>query len=256
MTGRTYAVALAIGAALSTSATSRATTVTYDLSGISSYRIATTLAPPIGYVEIPAAPGSSLTLDLDANGDGNSGDVTVVDAAMLIKGDLIDPAWLSTYGSVDADFVLRLSGGLGQASFPDLYVQWSTPASYVVGGNVTCSGPICGVFGWQPGTPHTYADLLADGAGLTAPTSLALGVWNLGNGGQTFSYCAPSLDTEFGCRNLLVTSRVPSGAWVDAIVLAGVAIPEPAPFLLLAPALLALALRSRASGTMRRHEAH
>ncbi|MFI5317106.1 MAG: hypothetical protein ACHQ6T_15500 [Myxococcota bacterium] len=231
--------------------------MTYDLSGISSYRIRTNIAAS-GYVEIPAAPGSSLTLDLDANGDGNSGDVTVVDAAMLIQGNLVPPD-VPGYGSLDADFVFGLSGGLGQIVGDA--VLWSTPASYVVGGNVTCSGQICGFFGWQPGTPHTYADLLADGGGgITAQTSLALGVWNWLNGGQSLSYCIPSLDIAHDfCGGLLVTSRLPNTdppEWADGIVLAGVAIPEPAPFLLLVPALLALALRSRASGTMRRHEAH
>jgi len=252
MGGRSAAFALAIGAiVLAGPGTSRGATVVYDVSGSSELRTRTGFSPnPPGYESAPFAPGSTLTLELDANGDATSGDVTIAASEFLIQG-TISAGGLS-YLTVDA--VGSLTGGLG--TLTGSTIEWLEPASYDVDGTLQCFGIVCDVTGVPVGVPLPYATLysLLEAAPVI---EVSLGFWASDTTGR-FEF-VPALDCGGSLCNQLGmdTARyLSSGEWAQALWLSGVPVPEPSLALLVSGALLALALGRRRSGTIRRHEAH
>jgi hypothetical protein len=119
---------------------SRALQVVYDVSGgdpfvpsdqTGSFDSASATAP--------FAPGSSLTLEFDANGDGVPGDVTVVTSRLVTHSVYDTP----DFGAITKDSVGVIQGGLATLSpapYDGQYLHWTSAATYSVSGTYTVDG--------------------------------------------------------------------------------------------------------------------
>jgi hypothetical protein len=233
---------------------SSAATITYDLSGTSAYRTYTAFAPN-GYFETPLSPGSTLTLELDANGDGTANDATVVASRFLVRE--IFPAFggaEDAYGqgvglTLTSDLVFEVSGGLGVPYGGDAWIpphiEWLEPASFSASGTFRCSGPGCmNVLLLAEGVDHPYSELLRF-LGAVPVSAVHLAMW-------AFDWDDPTAiertcDSVHGrtCAEMFpvtTLSYVPYEP-VSVLSIRGRAVPEPGTLLLSALGPLALALR-------------
>ena len=78
------------------------------------------------------APGSSITLEFDANGDGVLGDVTVVASRLITHSVYQTVEW----GPITKDSIGVIQGGLGSLTTlgPYTYLHWTADATYSVSG--------------------------------------------------------------------------------------------------------------------------
>ena len=249
--------------ALAVSPASRAATIVYDLAG-TTINESSTLAPS-GVFTNPVGPGSSLTLDFDANADGVTGDVTIAASHIVLQHTDNFFGGSTPYGSLTFDAVAQLVGGHGQlmSGGPCYYdcIDWDTSATYSTTGTVTCFGPICsllGTSGEPAGVPLPYSvyEQFLQAIGFVAnPSPLSPGSeWRMAPDifGHLDYICGPGLC--FGTNRVTIattSSQVPA-LWLD---LEMQAVPEPPPVAALGAGFLLLALSGRRSGTMRRHEA-
>jgi hypothetical protein len=120
---------------------SRATQVVYDVSwdGYGNPPSDQTGSFDGASATAPFAPGSSITLEFDANGDGVPGDVTVVTSR------LITHSVYNTFdlGPITKDSVGVIQGGLASlnpAPYNSQYLHWTTDATYSVSGTYSSYG--------------------------------------------------------------------------------------------------------------------
>jgi hypothetical protein len=262
VTGRTAAVGLALCAALAASPASRAATIVYDLAGTTDNWRSTLAANPSGIFTNFVAPGSSLTLDFDANADGVAGDVTIVSGQIVLQ--YTDNLFVSpfSYGSLTFNTVAQLSGGHGQvrrglpADYSD-FIDWDTGASYSITGTVTCLGAICSLFGSSgkpEGVPFPYADYeqFQEAIGMDLQTELQTFTWAMDP--NTFAslgyFCLQGVgSTGPGCygsyvlRSPFYTGFASDGSAATWLNFEMHAVPEPAAFASLGVALALFAFR-------------
>lgn len=206
----------------------------------------------------PFAPGSTLTLEFDSNGDGMRGDVTIVASDLRVRAAF--PEFREGL-SITTDIVGELTGGVGTIidygdDYPwDEWISWSAPASYSVTGTWECFGPWCEANGFATGEPLPYEELLAIHAATVVP-SISLGSWQLYGGAQNSFASVCQDDYPPACHVFAaLETEVGADPWSTGMWLRGRAVPEPSATLVVAAALAALALRRGTSGTIRRHEA-
>ncbi|MFI5315207.1 MAG: hypothetical protein ACHQ6T_05880 [Myxococcota bacterium] len=141
---------------------SRATQIVYDVSGDASGIPSDQTGSFDGAsARAPFAPGSSITLEWDANGDGVPGDVTVV-TSRLITHSVYD----TSDGPIEKDSVGVIQGGLASlnpapAPYAGPYLHWTTDATYSVSGTYSSYGE------QAPLVPSTTPISLLDWADVT-----------------------------------------------------------------------------------------
>ena len=261
MTGRTAVVALALCAALAASPASRAATIVYDLAGTTSglsISLAPQSGPTPGIFTHPVGPGSSLTLDFDANGDGVAGDVTIAASHIVLQGTDNLFAGSTPYGSLTFDAVAQLVGGHGQVVGCEFGVggciDWdSTATTYSTTGTEICFGAICnllGANGEPEGVPlpySVYAEFMkaigyADVPNRLAPNLAGVERWGFTpDFGTRVSICGPDPYCEGGPQNRVTIAQTASynAFWLD---LEMQAVPEPMSLASVSLALLFVAL--------------
>lgn len=132
--------ALAVSGVFALAAIARSAQVTYDLGGHGYYE---NVGTGIGTLSF----SSSVTLELDSNGDGTAGDVT-----LLIGG--LSSQIVNDFGAngfVRSDDAFTLTGGAGTLSGSD--ILWE-PGGVLVNhysSTLFCSGSICASLGLQQG---------------------------------------------------------------------------------------------------------
>ena len=170
--------------------------VTYDVSGHGSIATVTSAVPdPPGYVTTFFSPGSSVTLDLDRNGNGVIGDVALV-SATLVTDRTLDFGGL---GAIHSNAVLTLSGGQGALPYTDIYWDPAVPTAIQQTGTFTCTGQICLILGIDPGQPRTLDELDQVIGQLLVPPTLSY--WRL----------SPDLSQILGSTRAVYKLSGPSG---------------------------------------------
>lgn len=171
---------------LSAAAVSRAATITYDLT-----------APPPGGIRVgkyspapsgipgdqsfaPLLPGSSLTLEFDANGDGVSGDVTIASSQFLTH----ETVELGV-ATIVIDTEGRLAAGAGAFGtipidgLPSPALVWNTVPSFSMHTAATCSDSgsgFCDALGIPPGSVVHSGTVFPGSPGLLSPVEIYLPV--------------------------------------------------------------------------------
>lgn len=239
------ALAIAAGAAaVAGAAPARAATIVFDTSETEMVTVGSGSA-----FDLVMAPGSTLTLQTDANGDGVEGDMTVAASHFVLLG-TFGRGFGGGLGTFTVNATAEITGGAGTGVYSGgslAAIQWSEAASFSIGGTIACSGADC------PFTPDTVLpfETLYASTGSTALPLVDLGFWNVTEGYFSFF---PLICAEPPCPipndERLEVARylpLPDGEWFQTLYLRGKPVPEPFAGLLAVGVLAAIALRHSAS---------
>src|SRR5262245_25212277 len=191
------------------------------------------------------APGSTLSLETDANGDGVPGDVTVAASHFVFQGEFAR-GFFGSSGTFTVDLVAELQGGLGigvfyPGSLDLVEIQWTQPASFLIYGTILCSGLSCP---FAADTVWDYEILFAS-TNTQLLSSLDLGRWSVF---QNYFQWEPTICDGSSCP--------PADPWLETALypppdqqvfqymrLQGGPVPEPSALLLLLAVLPSFAIR-------------
>lgn len=224
-------------------ATASAAPVTFDVAGHASVNTLSDFAPPpLPYFVATAIAPSSVTLELDQNGDGTPGDVALVGGTLNFSTTVTFGS--GALGSITTHEVLTVpAGGLG-ALTGDQILWGPELLQPALDGTYECEGAICSIIGVPPIGP---LGALAASSNVFLPYTepITLGTWLL----------SPDHGQITGSARMVLTRALPGGTppagtptrWLvlgDTDL--GFQVPEPAAAALVLAALGALAVRQRA----------
>jgi hypothetical protein len=212
-----------------------AATITYDLAETSTYLE--------GGLETILRPGSTLTLELDANGDGLEGDPTIAGSLMQIELESAQLAGTPLAFTITENLELEIWGGGGfrfggPGQYSEEGIDWSLPAQYAISGTFRCEGPGCALVGLLDGAEVPYGPPFVN---IETVGELQLGVW-IFEGGPSAEFFSGCTDHYGACFQPMAIAMV-AGTWANALLLHGRAVPEPKLLLPLLPLAFVLLRR-------------